>query len=143
MVLRRPPWPQPASARARSRRGSPTPTDGRREADRRALASIGIDLDRVLDAAGLRPDVPTSRCRTRRWRRARPASPVFSPRAKKALELALREALRLADRTIGPEHLLLGVLREGDGLACRILVDQGVSIVALRRQLEAGRRRAG
>ena len=81
---------------------------------------------------------------SRRWwrRRARRPSPTFSPRAKKSLELALREALRLSDGAIGPEHILLGVLREGDGPACRILVDHGASITALRRHVEERRRRA-
>jgi ATP-dependent Clp protease ATP-binding subunit ClpC len=45
----------------------------------------------------------------------------FTPRAKKVLELSLREALRLGHREIGTEHVLLGLLREGDGVAVRIL----------------------
>ena len=47
----------------------------------------------------------------------------FTPRAKKVLELALREALSLRDNYIGTEHILLGLVREKDGLGARILVD--------------------
>jgi Clp amino terminal domain, pathogenicity island component len=61
---------------------------------------------------------------------------TFSPRTKKSLELALREALRLGHREISSEHLLLGILREGQWLACRMITDRGVSIVDLRRELE-------
>src|SRR5215469_15453581 len=45
----------------------------------------------------------------------------FTPRAKKVLELALREALQLHHNYIGTEHILLGLLREGDGVAAQIL----------------------
>ena len=77
------------------------------------------------------------------WRRRTPAqaSPRFSPRAKRALELSLREALRLGDRRITAEHVLLGILREGRGLGCRFLVDRGVAIPDLRRRLEPPGRR--
>ena len=47
----------------------------------------------------------------------------FTPRAKKVLELSLREALDSGDNNIGPEHILLGMAREGDGVAARILMD--------------------
>jgi ATP-dependent Clp protease ATP-binding subunit ClpC len=47
----------------------------------------------------------------------------FTPRAKKVLELALREALALGHRDIGTEHLLLGLVRENQGVVARILVD--------------------
>jgi ATP-dependent Clp protease ATP-binding subunit ClpA len=47
----------------------------------------------------------------------------FTPRAKKVLELSLREALDSGDNYIGPEHILLGLLREGEGVAARILMD--------------------
>ena len=49
----------------------------------------------------------------------------FTPRAKKVLELALREALALGHEHIGTEHLLLGLAREGEGVAARILDDFG------------------
>jgi ATP-dependent Clp protease ATP-binding subunit ClpC len=47
----------------------------------------------------------------------------FTPRAKKVLELSLREALDNSDNYIGPEHILLGLVREGQGVAARILMD--------------------
>lgn len=47
----------------------------------------------------------------------------FTPRAKKCLELALREALSLGHNYIGTEHILLGLVREGEGVAARILLD--------------------
>ena len=48
----------------------------------------------------------------------------FTPRAKKVLELALREALQLKHNYIGTEHILLGLLREGEGMAAQILADK-------------------
>jgi ATP-dependent Clp protease ATP-binding subunit ClpA len=59
----------------------------------------------------------------------------FSPRAKKVLELSLREALRLNHKFIAPEHLMLGILREGQGLAARILADRSVDFDQLREDL--------
>jgi ATP-dependent Clp protease ATP-binding subunit ClpC len=47
----------------------------------------------------------------------------FTPRAKKVLELALREALVLGHNYIGTEHILLGIIRENEGVAARILLD--------------------
>jgi ATP-dependent Clp protease ATP-binding subunit ClpC len=51
----------------------------------------------------------------------------FTPRAKKVLELALREALALGHNWIGTEHVLLGLARENQGVAARILLDRGIS----------------
>jgi ATP-dependent Clp protease ATP-binding subunit ClpC len=51
----------------------------------------------------------------------------FTPRAKKVLELALREALALGHNWIGTEHILLGLARENEGVAMRILLDRGVT----------------
>nr|WP_307837883.1 Clp protease N-terminal domain-containing protein [Actinoplanes teichomyceticus] len=51
------------------------------------------------------------------------------------LELSLREALRLKHRFIAPEHILLGMLREGQGLAMRILTDRGVDFTRMRDEL--------
>ena len=59
----------------------------------------------------------------------------FTPRAKKALEHALREALQLGDHFIGSEHLLLGLLREGRGVAIRILEQLGVDLGQVRDQV--------
>lgn len=99
--------------------------------DAEALRSLGIDLDLVLarieesfgPAALAAGEQPT---------RARRGSARLTRRAKKVLELSLREAVHLHHRAIGSEHVLLGLLREGDGLATRVLTDAGVSPAALR-----------
>ncbi|MFC7760630.1 Clp protease N-terminal domain-containing protein [Catellatospora bangladeshensis] len=52
------------------------------------------------------------------------------------LELSLREALRLKHRHIGTEHILLGLIREGRGLAARILTDHGIDLPDLRTRTE-------
>jgi len=98
--------------------------------------------------------------RLRRGRDARPALPrdeveamrppgggssghlPFSPAAKKALELSLREALRLGDHHIGPEHLVLGLLRCGDGAAAAILDRLGTDVEAVRRDVQERDRRS-
>ena len=59
----------------------------------------------------------------------------FSKRAKKALELSLREALALKHKHIAGGHILLGILRQGDGLAARVLTDAGIDFAALRREI--------
>jgi ATP-dependent Clp protease ATP-binding subunit ClpC len=61
----------------------------------------------------------------------------FTPRAKKVLELAMREALSLGHNYIGPEHILLGLVREGEGVAARILVDFDVTADAVRNAVIA------
>lgn len=61
----------------------------------------------------------------------------FSPRAKEVLEDGLREALQLGVNYIGPEHLLLGIIREGEGVAAQILVRMGVGLVTLRKEVIA------
>ncbi len=101
-----------------------------REPDAEALRSIGIDLDAVRQHAeqSFGPGAldPTPR------RRARG---TFGPRAKKVLELSLREALALKHNHIGTEHILLGLLREREGLAARILVERGLRLDDLRAQV--------
>src|SRR5881398_3693060 len=59
----------------------------------------------------------------------------FTPRAKKALELALREALRLGCNDIGTEHILLGLLREDEGVAARILLDFDTDADKIRNEI--------
>src|SRR5262249_50298950 len=56
----------------------------------------------------------------------------FTPRAKKALELSLREALQLGHGYIGTEHILLGLIREGDGVAAQVLVKLGADLNRVR-----------
>jgi ATP-dependent Clp protease ATP-binding subunit ClpC len=62
-------------------------------------------------------------------------SPPFTPRAKKVMEMSLREALQLGHNYIGTEHLLLGLARQGDGVADRILNDLGVEMSDIRTQV--------
>ncbi|MFI0794081.1 Clp protease N-terminal domain-containing protein [Micromonospora rubida] len=118
---------------------------GLAEADVAALREIGIDLSAVLarieESFGpdaLRAAAPGPR---RRWgRRQRPGG--VSPRAKKVLELALREALGLRHRHIGTEHILLGLLREGGGTAALVLTEAGLDLADLRRRVENALRMA-
>jgi ATP-dependent Clp protease ATP-binding subunit ClpC len=58
----------------------------------------------------------------------------FTPRAKKVFELSLREALQLRQHCVGPEHILLGLIREGDGVATQVLVYLGADLNRVRRQ---------
>ena len=75
----------------------------------------------------------------------------FTPRSKKVLELSLREAVELGHNHIGTEHLLLAIMREGDGVAARILVELGADNEKVRRavgeilgrSVPAGRKLAG
>ncbi len=118
------------------------------EPDASALDAIGIDLDavrrRVEEAFGpgaLDRALSSQPCGRRRWGRRRQRHTgafghiPFTPRAKKVLELSLREALRLGHNYIGPEHVLLGLLREGQGLATQILVRRGLAIESIRAQV--------
>ena len=90
-----------------------------------ALTSVGISLEEVRREAANAFDVSISDERRI----------PFSPRAKKVLERALREAVRLRDNRIGTEHVLLGIVRNQDGTAVRMLVRMGVSPEALEERL--------
>ena len=59
----------------------------------------------------------------------------FTPRAKKVLELSLREALQLGHNYIGTEHILLGLIREGEGVAAQVLVKLGADLNRVRQQV--------
>ena len=59
----------------------------------------------------------------------------FTPRAKKVLELALRESIQLGHNYIGTEHILLGLIREGDGVAAQVLVRLGADLNRTRQQV--------
>jgi len=59
----------------------------------------------------------------------------FTPHAKKVLELSLREALQLGHKYIGTEHILLGLIREGDGVAAQVLVRLGCDLNRVRQQV--------
>jgi Clp amino terminal domain, pathogenicity island component/UvrB/uvrC motif len=89
----------------------------------RALASLGIALpavrEQVEEIIGLGKHTPTGHI-------------PFTPRAKKVLELSLREAMRLDHLYIGTEHILLGLLREGDGVAVAVLTKLGAGSDQIR-----------
>ena len=92
----------------------------------RALESLGISLDavrqQVEEIIGQGQQAPSG--------------PVpFTPRAKKVLELSLRESVQLGHNSIGPEHILLGMLREGDGVAAQVLVALGADLNRVRQQV--------
>jgi ATP-dependent Clp protease ATP-binding subunit ClpA len=59
----------------------------------------------------------------------------FTPRAKKVLELSLREALQLGHNYIGTEHILLGLIREGEGVGAQVLVNLGAELSAVRQEV--------
>ncbi|MEU6205817.1 Clp protease N-terminal domain-containing protein [Micromonospora musae] len=132
--------------RARIRRHVETGGVGLGDADAAALREIGIDLaaivarvEQTFGPDALREAVPEPR---RRWGRRRYAGGPFSPRSKKVLELSLREALRLRHNHIGSEHILLGLLREGHGLAALVLTEAGADLDDLRRRVEQALRTA-
>jgi ATP-dependent Clp protease ATP-binding subunit ClpA len=134
-----------ASAAVLAFRGGHGPDgSGADDLDAEALRAIGIDLDAVrasveasfgegaLAGPGARPG-----------RRGPGGHIPFTPRAKKALELGLREAIRLRQKEIRDLHLLLGILREGEGLAALVLVRAGLDLAALRQEIETQLRQAG
>ena len=59
----------------------------------------------------------------------------FTPRAKKVLEISLREALQLGSNYIGTEHILLGLIREGEGIAAKVLIKSGADLDKVRSQV--------
>jgi Clp amino terminal domain, pathogenicity island component len=67
----------------------------------------------------------------------------FTPRAKKVLELALREAVSLGHNHIGTEHILLGIVRENEGVAAQILLDLGADAEKVRNAVVQGLSRPG
>ncbi|GAA4927031.1 ClpA/ClpB-like protein [Actinomycetospora succinea] len=105
--------------------------------DRAALASVGIDLDevreRVEDAfgPGALESTRAGRGRGRRWGHI-----PFDRGAKKVLELALREAIRRGDRSIGSEHVLLGMLHTETGRAMPLLAARGVTLARICAALD-------
>ena len=107
--------------------------------DADALRAIGIDVEHVRArieesfGPGALERAHLGGCRRRLSRGFIP----FSCRSKKVLELSLRESLRLRHNYIGSEHILLALLREGRGVAARILVRSGVRADDLRRAVLA------
>jgi ATP-dependent Clp protease ATP-binding subunit ClpA len=111
---------------------------GGEDLDADALSTLGIDLAEVrrsADAsfgAGALDDQP----RRKRRRQSAPRGHIpFTRRSKTTLELAVREAVHLKSSSIGAEHLLLGVIREGHGLGLRLLTDAGIQPRELRETI--------
>jgi ATP-dependent Clp protease ATP-binding subunit ClpA len=106
-------------------------------ADAAALEAIGIDLDavrrRVEETFGPGALERTWAARPRRGGRG--GHVPFTRRAKKALELSLRESLALRHRYIGTEHLLLGLIRDGTSLAAQVLYDLGIERAMIRQRV--------
>jgi len=108
--------------------------------DADALDSIGIDLAAVrekVEAAFGPGALDRHPNRDRRGGLVSGRGIPFTPRAKKVLELSLREAVALKSRDIRDGHILLGLLREGEGLGVRILSDAGIDLPALRVEIRA------
>jgi ATP-dependent Clp protease ATP-binding subunit ClpA len=114
---------------------------GEPDLDADALATLGIDLDAVRERVERTFGPGALARRPGRRRCSNDARRPFTPRAKKVLELSLREAVAAGDGFIGAEHLLLGLLREGDGVAAPILAERGVTralvVAALQRDAAA------
>ena len=108
--------------------------------DAEALGAIGIDLEEVRRRveASFGPGAlqwrPGRGCRRGRVPLFGGHIP-FTPRAKKVLELSLREALALKHRYIGTEHILLGLVREGEGLAMLVLTRLGAGPQLIRARV--------
>ena len=60
----------------------------------------------------------------------------FTERGKKVIQLAHREALQLGHEVIGTEHILLGLIAEGEGVATQVMINQGLNLSDLRQQIE-------
>ncbi|MHA7223833.1 ATP-dependent Clp protease ATP-binding subunit, partial [Arthrobacter sp. RHLT1-20] len=92
----------------------------------KALESLSISLDgvreQVQEIIGQGQQAPSGHI-------------PFTPRAKKVLELSLREALQLGHNYIGTEHILLGLIREGEGVAAQVLVKLGADLNRVRQQV--------
>ena len=92
----------------------------------KALEQLGITLEsvraQVEEVIGQGQQAPTGHI-------------PFTPRAKKVLELSLREALQLGHSYISTEHILLGLIREGEGVAVQVLLKQGADLGRVRQQV--------
>ncbi len=115
------------------RRRIPSTAVPRAGLDSEALATLGIDLEEVrrVTEASFGPGALD----TTSPGAVRSGHIPFAKRSKKVLELSLREALRLGHKYIGTGHLLLGLLREGEGLGAKLLVDAGVDLPSLRNDV--------
>jgi hypothetical protein len=105
--------------------------------DAEALTTLGIDLDAVRERVESAFGPGALDDPARRHGATDSGRVPFNGRAKKVLELSLREALALKHRHIADGHIALGLLREGQGLAMKVIADRGVDPVELRREITA------
>jgi ATP-dependent Clp protease ATP-binding subunit ClpA len=110
---------------------------GGEDLDAEALRTLGIDLDAVRDVAEATFGPGALDAPRRGKRRGAPGHIPFTSRAKKVLELSLREALAMRSNRIADGHIALGLLREGQGLAAKVLHDRGIDLQALRADVSA------
>jgi ATP-dependent Clp protease ATP-binding subunit ClpA len=104
--------------------------------DADALATLGIDLDTVRSTVEASFGRGALDPRPRRGkRRALEGHIPFSARAKKVLELSLREAVARKDGAVTEAHVMLGLIREGQGLAMKVITDRGIDLEELRREI--------
>lgn len=94
----------------------------------RVLRRMGVDLDEV------RRNVEAI---IGRGKRIAVGEVGLTPRAKKVIELAVEEARRLNHHYVGTEHLLLGLIREGEGIGARVLESSGIKLSRARQEIEA------
>jgi ATP-dependent Clp protease ATP-binding subunit ClpA len=92
----------------------------------KALNGLGVSLE----AAQEKVDETIGRARS-----STTGSPPFTPRAKRVLEHSLREAHQLGHNFIGTEHILLGLVRDGEGVAVEVLVSLGADLSRVRQQV--------
>jgi ATP-dependent Clp protease ATP-binding subunit ClpA len=107
---------------------------GRDELDADALGSIGIDLDAVREKIE-GTFGPGALDRPRGSAKRVSGHIPFSPGAKKVLELSLREAVHLKHKALTDGHILLGLLREGEGVAMKVIAETGIDPTTLRNRL--------
>ncbi len=94
----------------------------------RVLAGLGVDIQALITDIECSLDPVTGTVNT--------DEVLFTPHAKKVIELAIAEAQRLNHDYIGTEHLLLGLLIGGEGLAARLLKDRGADHVCVKAEIE-------
>ncbi len=91
----------------------------------KALASLGVNLDQIREEVenliGVGTEIPNS--------------VTYTPRAKKVIELSMDEARKFGHTYVGTEHILLGLIREGEGVAARVLNNLGISLNKARQQV--------
>src|SRR6478752_6080158 len=91
----------------------------------KALIALGLGLEKIQD------EVETLIGRGQE----QPTNIAYTPRAKKVIELSMDEARKLGHTYVGTEHILLGLIREGEGVAARVLNNLGVSLNKARQQV--------